>query len=161
MSLLVLFTLAWIAERFDTSVLIAGFAAGVMVSALGPPRRVAEQLIGLGEGFFVPLFFVVLGARLDLRALFRSRDDLLLLGMLVVGAGLVHVVAAMISKLPADYGLLATAQLGVPAAVATVGLTHGRPARRSGVRGCRRRRRHPHDRDHRRAAAPASPHATE
>ena len=58
-----LFTLAWIAERFDTSALLAGFAAGVMVSLLGEPRRVADQLIGLGEGFFVPLFFVVLGAR--------------------------------------------------------------------------------------------------
>ncbi|MDQ1455131.1 MAG: hypothetical protein QOH28_751 [Actinomycetota bacterium] len=34
-SLLVLFTLAWIAERFDTSALLAGFAAGVMVSLLG------------------------------------------------------------------------------------------------------------------------------
>ena len=77
-SLLVLFTLAWIAESFDTSVLLAGFAAGVMVSLIGEPRRVADQLIGLGEGFFVPLFFVVLGARLDLRALVHSRDDFLL-----------------------------------------------------------------------------------
>ena len=76
LSLLVLFTLAWIAERFDTSALLAGFAAGVMVSFLGEPRRVADQLIGLGEGFFVPLFFVVLGARIDLRALVHSRDDL-------------------------------------------------------------------------------------
>jgi Kef-type K+ transport system membrane component KefB len=125
LSLLVLFTLAWIAERFDTSVLIAGFAVGLMVAALGPPRRVAEQLIGLGEGFFVPLFFVVLGARLDLRALFRSRDDLLLLGALVVGATMVHVLAAMFTKMPVDYGLLATAQLGVPAAVATIGLSTG------------------------------------
>jgi Kef-type K+ transport system membrane component KefB len=124
-SLLVLFTLAWVAERFDTSVLIAGFAVGLMVAALGPPRRVAEQLIGLGEGFFVPLFFVVLGARLDLHALFRSRSDLLLLVALVVGATLVHVVAAMAIKLPVDMGLLATAQLGVPAAVATLGLGTG------------------------------------
>ena len=124
-SLLVLFTLAWVAERFDTSVLIAGFAVGLMVSALDPPRRVADQLIGLGEGFFVPLFFVVLGARLDLRALFRSRDDLFLMAALVIGATLVHVVAAMVTKLPADYGLLATAQLGVPAAVATIGLSTG------------------------------------
>src|SRR5262249_52022757 len=125
LSLLVLFTLAWIAQRFDTSVLIAGFAVGLLVAALGPPRRVAEQLIGLGEGFFVPLFFVVLGAQLDLRALFRSRDDVLLLGALVIGTTLVHVVAAMLTKLPADYGLLATAQLGVPAAVAAIGLSTG------------------------------------
>ncbi len=81
--LVVLFTLAWIAERFDTSVLIAGFACGIVISAVGQPRRVADQLIGLGEGFFVPLFFVVLGARIDLRALVHSGDE----PPLVRGAG--------------------------------------------------------------------------
>ena len=50
-SLLALFTLAWVAERFDTTVLIAGFAAGVMVAALGPPRRVARAADRSGRGF--------------------------------------------------------------------------------------------------------------
>jgi len=121
-SLLALFTLAWIAERFDTSVLIAGFAAGVAVAALGPPERVAQQLIGIGEGFFVPLFFVVLGARLDLHALLRSRDDLLLLLMLTAGIVVVHVITALVMKLPLSYGLLGSAQLGVPSAIAAIGL---------------------------------------
>ena len=123
LSLLALFTLAWIAERFDTSVLVAGFAAGAMVAALGPPRRVADQLIGLGEGFFVPLFFVVLGARLDLRALVHSGRDIWLLVLLAVGGVLAHVAAAMVTRLPVSYGLLASAQLGVPAAVASIGLS--------------------------------------
>src|SRR5262249_15968933 len=122
-SLLALFTLAWIAERFDTSVLIAGFAAGVAVAALGPPDRVAQQLIGLGEGFFVPLFFVVLGARLDLGALFRSRDDLFLLLMLTAGTVVVHVTTMLVMKLPLAFGLLGSAQLGVPSAIAAIGLT--------------------------------------
>jgi Kef-type K+ transport system membrane component KefB len=123
LSLLVLFTLAWVAERFDTSVLVAGFAAGAMVAALGPPRRVAEQLIGLGEGFFVPLFFVVLGARLDVRALVHSDRDIWLLVLLVAGGVLAHVAAAMLTRLPVFCGLLASAQLGVPAAVASIGLS--------------------------------------
>ena len=62
-----------------------------MVSLIGEPRRVADQLIGLGEGFFVPLFFVVLGARLDLRALVHSRDDFLLFVLLAVATTLVPV----------------------------------------------------------------------
>jgi Kef-type K+ transport system membrane component KefB len=123
LSLLVLFTLAWIAERFDTSVLVAGFAAGAMVAALGPPRRVAQQLIGLGEGFFVPLFFVVLGARLDMRALVHSGRDIWLLVLLAAGGVLVHVVGATVTKLPVSYGLLAGAQLGGPVAVASIGLS--------------------------------------
>jgi Kef-type K+ transport system membrane component KefB len=120
----VLFTLAWIAERFDTSVLFAGFAAGAMVSLLGEPRRVADQLIGLGEGFFVPLFFVVLGAHIDLRALVQSRDDLVLFAVLSAGTTLVPVVVAAIVRLPLWSGLLAAAELGVPSAIAAVGLAN-------------------------------------
>ncbi len=56
-SLLALFTCAWLANRFGTSILIAGFAVGAVVAVLGEPRRVAEQLVGIGEGFAIPLFF--------------------------------------------------------------------------------------------------------
>jgi len=40
--------------------------------------------VGLAEGFFVPLFFVSLGARLDLRALAGS-SSLELAGLLPLG----------------------------------------------------------------------------
>jgi Kef-type K+ transport system membrane component KefB len=136
-SLLVLFTFAWIAERFDTSVLIAGFAAGVMVALLGEPRRVADQLLGLGEGFFVPLFFVVLGARIDLRALAHSIDDVRLLVLLALAGSLVHIAVAWIRRLPVPYGMLAAAQLGVPSAVASIGLSTGdlRPGQGAAIIG--------------------------
>jgi Kef-type K+ transport system membrane component KefB len=124
-SILVLFTLAWIATRFGTSILIAGFAAGVVVSALGEPRRVAQQLIGLGEGFFVPIFFVDLGARLDLGALVREPRALGLGAAILVGSLAVHALAAVIWHLPVASGLVATAQLGVPAAVVSLGLAAG------------------------------------
>lgn len=121
-SLLVLFTAAWLAARFGTSILIAGFATGALVALLGEPRRVAQQLIGLGEGFFVPIFFVDLGARLDLGALVRAPRSLLL-GACLLAAGIaVHVLAAVIWRLPLGTGLLATAQLGVPAAIVSIGL---------------------------------------
>jgi Kef-type K+ transport system membrane component KefB len=123
LSLLFVFTLAWIAQYFDTSVLIAGFSAGVMIAAIGEPRRVAQQLIGLGEGFFVPLFFVVLGAQIDLRALARSGDDLRLLALLVAGGVAVDLIAVVIARMPLSHGLLASAELGVPSAVASIGLT--------------------------------------
>jgi Kef-type K+ transport system membrane component KefB len=137
LSLLVLFALAWIAERFDTSALLAGFAAGVMVSLLGEPRRVADQLIGLGEGFFVPLFFVVLGARLDLRAMVHSRDNLMLFALLVVASTAVKITAGAIARLPLSSALPATAQMGVPSAVASLGLATNalRPGQAAAVVG--------------------------
>ena len=124
LSLLVLFALAWIAERFDTSALLAGFAAGVMVSLLGEPRRVADQLIGLGEGFFVPLFFVVLGAKLDLRAVVQKPSILELTGLLVAANVVVHAFAAALTRQTPGAALAATAQLGLPAGVVTLGLAH-------------------------------------
>jgi Kef-type K+ transport system membrane component KefB len=124
-SLLVLLALATIAVRQNTSVLIAGFAAGTVLALLGEPRRLSWQLIGLGEGFLIPLFFVTLGAKLDLHALVTQRANLELAAALSVGAVAVHVLAARLLRLPLGTGLLASAQLGVPSAVATLGLSTG------------------------------------
>lgn len=124
-SLVILFTLAWVATQHHTSVLIAGFAAGTVLALLGEPRRLAEQLIGLGEGFLIPLFFVLLGARLELGALIREPRNLLLMLVVAVGAIVVHVVAATAFRLPPAVGLLASAGLGVPSAIASLGLSTG------------------------------------
>ena len=121
-SLLALFVCAWLATQFGTSILIAGFTVGAVVALLGEPRRVADQLIGVGEGFAIPLFFVHLGAQLDLGALFRSREALVLAGVLAVVAVAIHVAAGVLWRLPLGSGLLASAQLGVPAAVVSIGL---------------------------------------
>jgi Kef-type K+ transport system membrane component KefB len=125
LSLFVLFGLSALAVRVSTSVLVAGFAAGIAVALAGEPKRLARQLVGLAEGFFVPLFFVTLGARLDVRALATSSSDLALAGMLVAGIVIGHVAVARIVKMPFGAGLLATAQLGLPAGVVTLGLANG------------------------------------
>jgi Kef-type K+ transport system membrane component KefB len=122
LSLLFLFTLAWIATEVDTSVLVAGFAAGLIVAARGEPHRLIGQLVGVVNGFLAPLFFVVLGAQLDLRAVVHKPSTIVLAVALMVGTALVHIVGAVSSRQPAAAGLIASAQLGVPAAVAAIGL---------------------------------------
>ena len=47
LSLIVLFGLAWIAERTSASLLIAGFGAGLMVAALGGPKQLSTQVLGV------------------------------------------------------------------------------------------------------------------
>jgi Kef-type K+ transport system membrane component KefB len=121
-SLLALFTCAWIAHRFGSSVLIAGFVVGMVVALLGEPRRVAQQLVGIGEGFAIPLFFVHLGTQIDLGALMDSRRSLALAGVLAAASIAVHLVAGLVWRLPLSMGLVASAQLGVPAAVVSIGL---------------------------------------
>jgi len=123
-SLALLLGLCWLATSFGTSDLVAGFAAGAVVSLWGEPDRLVKQLIGIGEGFFVPLFFVVLGAKLDFAALLHSPNDLMLTGMIVAASVVVHVIVAKVVRLPFYSGLAAAAQLGLPAAVVSLGLVN-------------------------------------
>jgi Kef-type K+ transport system membrane component KefB len=131
-SLTVLFGLAAVAQTTRVSIMLAGFACGLAVAAVGEPRRLARQLFAVTEGFFGPLFFIWLGASLDLHAL-TQRPALIGLGLaLGAGAVLTHVVPRL-SGQPTPLGALAAAQLGVPVAAAALGaqshlLIDGEPA---------------------------------
>ena len=103
--------------------------AALMVALIGGPKRLSTQIRGIGDGFFVPLYFVVLGAHLDVAGLLRDP------AMLALGAALaalnvaIHLAAAALLRLSPAFALAATAQLGVPAAVASLGLAeHVLPA---------------------------------
>ena len=71
----------------------------------------------------MPLFFVVLGAQLDLSGLF---DEPAMIGLAAALVGLnvlIHVLAGLATRTSVPAALAATAQLGVPAAVAALGLS--------------------------------------
>ncbi len=123
LALILLFGLAWLTERSGASLLIAGFGAGLMVAAVGGPKRLSDEVLGIAGGFFIPLFFVVLGARLNLRGLFSDPSLIELAGGLAALNVLVHLLAARLSRQPGAAGLVASAQLGVPSAIVALGLS--------------------------------------
>jgi Kef-type K+ transport system membrane component KefB len=119
-SLIVLFTLCALAIATHVSIMLAGFALGLVVAGIGTPRRLARQLFGITEGFFSPLFFVWLGASLQVREL-GEHPGFILLGVgLGLGAVLAHSVGRLLGQ-PLTLAVLAAAQLGVPVAAATLG----------------------------------------
>lgn len=123
-NLVLLFALAALATSMHVSVMLAGFALGLALSAVGEPRRLARQLFGLTEGFLGPLFFVWLGASLDLRALV---EDPVYVGLglaLGLSAVAVHALARLLGQ-PLSLAALSAAQLGIPVAAATVGTQLG------------------------------------
>jgi Kef-type K+ transport system membrane component KefB len=122
LALVSLFLLAWLAVRSGTSVLIAGFSVGLVVAVIGGPKRLSAQVTGIAAGFFIPLFFVTLGAKLDLRAVVEKPSILELTALLTVANVAVHVVAALVTRQRLPTALAATAQLGLPAGVVTLGL---------------------------------------
>lgn len=122
--LTVLFALAGLAVATHVSIMLAGFSFGLAVASVGEPRRLAKQLFALTEGFLGPVFFVWLGATLQLREL-GSHPRLIGLGLcLGVGAVLAHLIGG-IGGQPWSLGMLAAAQLGVPVAAATIGERSG------------------------------------
>ncbi len=122
LSLLVLFVLSWLALKGGASILIAGFGAGVTVALIGGPKRLSTQMRGIADGFFIPLYFVVLGAQLDLGGLVKHPSLLVLAGALAALNVVIHLLAVALVRRPVATGLAASAQLGVPAAIASLGL---------------------------------------
>lgn len=119
-NLILLFGLVALAIDTRASVMLAGFGFGLAVAAVGEPRRLARQLFAITEGFLGPLYFVWLGASLDLRAL-AGHPAMIGLG-LALGSGAVAAHGAMrLTGQPLGLGLLASAQLGVPVSAVTLG----------------------------------------
>ena len=119
-NLAVLFGLAALAADTHVSIMLAGFALGLVIALVGEPHRLARQLFGITEGFFSPLFFVWLGASLEVREL-GAHPKLILLGIgLGLGAVLAHCAGRLLGQ-PLTLAVVSAAQLGVPVAAATIG----------------------------------------
>lgn len=124
LSLILLFALSALALSTHVSIMLAGFALGLVVNGIGEPKRLARQLLAVTEGFFGPLFFVWLGASLQVRELL---DHPAFIGLgLALGAGavLAHAVGRLTGQ-PLPLAAMAAAQLGVPVAAATLGTEQG------------------------------------
>ncbi|MBC7443037.1 MAG: cation:proton antiporter [Ramlibacter sp.] len=120
LQLATLFAMAALAVYSNVSIMLAGFSFGLAVAAVGEPRRLARQLFALADGFLGPLFFVWLGASLNLLDLVEH-PQMILLGLLLGGGALLaHIITRLLGQsLP--FGLLSAAQLGVPVAAVTIG----------------------------------------
>ncbi|MFT3833725.1 MAG: cation:proton antiporter [Micropruina sp.] len=123
-TLTMLFTLAALAATVRVSVMLAGFAMGLAMAAVGEPRRIANQTFALTEGFFAPIFFVWLGSSLDLRELAGNPQAIGLGVALGVAAVLAHGLLAL-TRQPLPVAVCTAAQLGVPVGAAALGTTTG------------------------------------
>lgn len=123
-NLILLFALAGLAQAVGVSVMLAGFVAGLGLAAQGEPRRLARQLFSVSDGFLAPVFFVWLGAGLDLRAL-GDHPRMLVFAAVLAAATVVLHAGARLAGQPLPLALLAGAQLGVPVAAVTIGTWNG------------------------------------
>ena len=126
LALVLVFVLGAVAETWAGSQLVAGFVAGIVLGRLHAPSRLTTQMSGVADGFLVPVFFVLLGARLDLHALISDPGALAFMVLDAIIVVIVHQVGGLaIRNRRVPTALAASAQLGLPAAAATLGLQAG------------------------------------
>lgn len=123
-SLAALFALAGLAVDVHVSVMLAGFAFGLVLAAIGTPRRLGSQLFAVTEGFLGPIFFIWLGASIDLRALAHHPRLIVLALGLAVATTVIHALGRLLGQ-PVPLAVLAGAQLGVPVAAVALGSSNG------------------------------------
>lgn len=88
-----IFVLVSIAEKVGAENILGAFLAGMVMKLLEPSEATKDKLTSIGYGFFIPFFFIMTGAKLNLKSLFTNQSALLLLPILVL--------AFFVSKVPA------------------------------------------------------------
>lgn len=78
-----IFTLVIIAEQVGAETILGGFLAGMVMKLLEPHESTAEKLTSIGYGFFIPIFFIMTGVKLNLRELFANPAALVLIPILM------------------------------------------------------------------------------
>lgn len=79
------FALVTVASRVGAESILGAFLAGMVMKLLGPRQETQDKLTSLGYGFFIPIFFIVTGANLDLKALVADPKSLSLIPLVLIG----------------------------------------------------------------------------
>ncbi|WP_367296336.1 cation:proton antiporter [Levilactobacillus yonginensis] len=74
-----IFSMVVIAESVGAEGILGAFVAGIVMKLLQPQEDTRVRLDGIGYGFFIPIFFMMSGAELNLRTLLADPATLLLI----------------------------------------------------------------------------------
>jgi CPA2 family monovalent cation:H+ antiporter-2 len=126
---------AWVvlAEALGVEVILGAFLAGAVAGLVSDPNDegAQEKLDAIGYGFFIPVFFIMVGVEFNLGALFESPRAMLLVPLLVFGAYTVKVIPALLFKLATTWrqavggGFLLASHLSLIIATAAIALRLG------------------------------------
>lgn len=115
-----------LSESLGAENILGAFLAGVLVSLLSPNPDFVHKLDSFGYGFFIPIFFVMVGVNLDLRPLFAEPKILLLIPLLFLALVISKVVPVYLLRIWYDSrttlasGFLLVSTLSLVIAAATI-----------------------------------------
>jgi Kef-type K+ transport system membrane component KefB len=122
-----------LAEWLGTEIILGAFLAGAIISLLAGREgsELRMKMEAMGFGFFVPIFFIMVGVRFDLPALLSSPQALLLVPLLLGVAYAVKFLAALLYRLNFSWretlaaGVLLSSRLSLIIAAAAIALDLG------------------------------------
>jgi Kef-type K+ transport system membrane component KefB len=116
------FVLAYIAQIIHLEAILGSFAAGLILAETEKRKELEEQIVPLAD-FFVPIFFVCVGAKTDLSvlnpAIPSNREGLIIAAFLVVVAIMGKVVAGFaisgenLNRLAIGVGMIPRGEVGL------------------------------------------------
>lgn len=140
-ALLLLFVV--ISHLIGMELVMGAFFAGSLLGLFINRTRssLIFKLDSMGYGFFIPIFFVMVGVNLDLSALQQFGDSLPFIFTLITGFFITQVIPSLVMvkvfglKKALAGGLLLTARMGLAIATAQIGLSLGviTPADNAGI----------------------------
>lgn len=120
-----------IAHLINTELIMGAFFAGTLLSLFISKERSALvfKLDGMSYGFFIPIFFIMVGVKLNLSALTQFGESIPFIATLTVGFFITQVIPTLVMtkvfglKKALSGGVLLTARLGLTIATAQIGLS--------------------------------------
>jgi Kef-type K+ transport system membrane component KefB/Trk K+ transport system NAD-binding subunit len=126
---------AWVvlAESLGVELILGAFLAGAIAGLLAGHEDTAsrEKLDAIGYGFFIPIFFIMVGVDFNLRVLAKTPSALLLVPLLVLLAYFVKVIPALFMRFNFSWretiagGFLLSSRLSLIIAASAIALSIG------------------------------------
>jgi CPA2 family monovalent cation:H+ antiporter-2 len=129
-----IFLLGAVSLRLGFHSIVGAFIAGLLISEILPRATLeSEKLQSFGYGFFVPLFFIFTGAKVNLVTVFANLSNITVLGVIIAAGMLAKVVSVTVAsrlsglnmRRSLAFGLFHTAMLSLILAVADISIRLG------------------------------------
>jgi CPA2 family monovalent cation:H+ antiporter-2 len=130
-----IFLLGAVSLQLGFHSIIGAFIAGLLISEILPRRTLeSEKLQSFGYSFFVPLFFIFTGAKVNLVAVFSNMDNVIVLLVIIAVGMLAKVVSVAVAtrlsgvksmRRSLAFGLFHTARLSLILAAADISIRLG------------------------------------
>ena len=116
-----------ISETIGAEAILGAFLAGVLVSLLAPDQELIHKLDSFGYGFFIPIFFVMIGVDLNVWELLSDPKMIMFIPLLLIALLISKLLPAFIlrkwfnMKTVVASGILLTSTLSLVIAAAAIG----------------------------------------